>query len=334
MIKTTDWKFALMLIFAAWTIASPLEASELGGSRLRQLRVEELKPEGANEGAAFLARPVYLSLGADDLYIVDAQDCAVKIFSKTGRFKSALGRKGEGPGELNFPSGVCVLDGRFYVADKLNRRIQVLDGSGRSLGGFRLPFAPDKVLALAADTILVTRNPTGRPGPEKMLHIYDQAGGLVWDGLDAVVSGDPVYDTFRNMILVNAGAGGDFFVNFRSQDRSILHFNRDGRSLSKIGVDERCAFKPMTLPVKGPQKVLFGFCWASAYDGGRFYFLAPEYVQENDLGPGHSVYVLDGAGRLEDVIELPSKVVCIAVAAGRIYALDTEDALRIFRVLQ
>ena len=331
--KTLIWIITFMAVLGIRE-AAHAPAAAFTGSEMRRLRVEEMKPESAGEEAAFLARPVFLGVAADDLYVVDAQDCAVKIFSKTGRFKSAFGRKGAGPGEFNFPSGLSVLNGRIYVADKFNRRIQVLDRAGRSLGGFRLPFAPDKVLALSSAAILVTHNPTGRTGPEKMLNIYDGEGHPAWEGLEATASGDSLYDAFRNMILVNAAPGGGFFVTFKSQERTIMHFGHDGRLLSQIRVDERCTFKPMTLPVKGPQKVLLGFCWAGAYDRGRFYFLEPEVVHENDLGPGRTVIVLDEEGRLESTLDLPARVACIAVAADRLYAVDTEDALRIFRIVR
>ncbi len=281
---------------------------------------------------ACLGRPISLALDADHLYIVDAQDCAVKVFSKDGGFLKAVGRKGRGPGELSFPSGGDVCGDRLYIADKFNFRVQAFDRAGEPRGGFPVPFAPDKAWALTGETLLVTSDPTGRTAAEKMLHIYDVGGRLRWEGLEARASSDPVYDAFRNMILVCPGGGGDFFVLFRSGERNILHFAASGAFVGKIPVDERHAFQPMDLPFRGPNKRLLGFCWAAAWDRGFFYISAPAPVEGKDLGPGRLLSVLDREGRLTASIELPCPVHRFVVEGRRIYAIDDDGGLRIFEV--
>ncbi len=283
---------------------------------------------------ACLGRPIALALDADHLYIVDAQDCAVKIFSKDGEFHRAVGRKGRGPGELSFPSGVSVIGGRLYVADKFNARVQAFDRAGEPCGGFSTPFAPDKVLALTGETLLVTSSPTGRTAAEKMLHLYDFGGRLLWEGLEARTSSDPVFDAFVNMILVCPGEGGDFFVVFRSGERSILHFTASGALAGKILVDERHAFQPLDMPFRGPKKRLLGFCWAAAWDRGFFYISAPAPVEGKDLGPGRLLSVVDREGRLTASIELPCPVHRFVVEGRRIYAVDDDGGLRIFEVVR
>ena len=128
------------------------------GPPVRAVRVEELRLEPEPNEEAFLARPVFLAAEAGRVYVADGLDCAIKVFSEDGRFEASLGRKGQAPGEFSFPSGVSAHGGRLYVADKFNRRIQILDAAGHPLGGFPVPFFPDRVFALAPDRILVTRN--------------------------------------------------------------------------------------------------------------------------------------------------------------------------------
>lgn len=289
----------------------------------------------ANEAdEACLGRPIALALDADHLYIVDAQDCAVKIYSKGGEFHRAVGRKGRGPGELSFPSGVSVIGGRLYVADKFNYRVQTFDPTGEPRGGFSVPFAPDKAWGLTGETLLVTSTPTGRTADEKILHIYDVGGRLRWEGLEARASSDPVYDAFRNMILVCPGMGGDFFVVFRCGERSILHFAASGSLVGKILVDERHVFQPLDLPFQGPKKRLLGFCWAAAWDRGFFYISPPAPVEGKDLGPGRLLSVIDREGRLTASIELPCPVHRFIVEGKRIYAIDDDGGLRIFEVVR
>ncbi len=55
-------------------------------------------------------------------------------FSREGKFLSAWGKKGTGPGEFNLPHAVQVdRQGHIYVADRENNRIQVFDEQGRYL---------------------------------------------------------------------------------------------------------------------------------------------------------------------------------------------------------
>jgi len=283
---------------------------------------------------ACLGRPIALALDADHLYIVDAQDCAVKVFSKDGKFLRSVGRKGRGPGELSFPSGVSVIGGRLFVADKFNYRVQAFDRAGEPCGGFPVPFAPDKVWVLTGETLLVTSSPTGRTAAEKMLHLYDFGGRFRWEGLEARASSDPVFDAFVNMILVCPGEGGDFFVVFRSGERSILRFTASGALVGKIPVDERHAFQPLDLPFRGPKKRLLGFCWAAAWDRGLFYISAPAPVEGKDLGPGRRLSVVDRQGRLTASLELPCPVHRFVVEGTRLYAVDDDGGLRIFEVVR
>ena len=52
-------------------------------------------------------------------------------YSADGEFQFQWGTKGSGPGQLDLPHGIAVdADGRVYVADRANSRIQVFDGAG------------------------------------------------------------------------------------------------------------------------------------------------------------------------------------------------------------
>jgi len=321
-------------IVVAAALAFPPAVQETGRPAVENWRVVEVAAavNGADESC--LARPVALAVDKESVYIIDAQDCALKIFSRDGGFLKAAGRKGRGPGDFSFPAGVSVHRGRIFVADKFNFRTQVLDGEGRPAGGFSLPFAPDKIFALDSETLLVTSNPTGRPVAEKLLHIYDARGRLRWEGLEARSSSDPVFDTFMNMILVCPGAAGDFFVVFRSGERSILHFTGSGALAGRIPVDERHAFRPVNLPFPGPQKRLLGFCWAAAWDRELFYLLAPAPVEGRDLGPGKRLSVIDRNGRLTAAIDLPCPVHRFVIDGTRVFAIDDEGELRIFEVVR
>jgi len=321
-------------VLAALAVAFAAPRTRADGEDVARWKSVEIAvpPEDADE--AVLGRPAALALSADRIYIADSQDCAIKVFSKDGEFVRAFGRKGRGPGDLSFPSGVAIAGDRIYVADKLNRRIQVFDPDGGFRGGFPLTVAPDKVFVLASGALLVTTNPTGSGPGEKLLRLLEADGRPRWEGLEARVSADPVFDSFRNMILVCPGEEGGFIVVHRSGERTLLRFDGDGALLGEEPVDSRHAFTPMDIPFKGPVKRLLGFCWAAARDRGLIYLAAPEAVDGRDLGPGRRLSVVDGTGRLRAVVELARPVHRFAVDGDRIAAIDGEGALCLFEVVR
>ena len=295
-------------------------------------RAVELPVPAVDSDEAVLGRPLALAFDADRLYIADALDCAVKIFSKDGRFIRSFGEKGQGPGQLSFPSGVCVAGDAVAVADKLNLRIQLFDVRGGARGGFKLGFAPDRVIFIGEGRLAVTANPTGRKSGERLVHVFDLDGTPVWSGVEAKTTSDAVSDAFRNMILICPAETSGFYLIFRSGDRSIRRYAASGALAGAVPVDGRFVSKSVTVPTAGGPLKLAGFCWAAAADGGFLYLSAPELLDGRDLGPGRSIFVLDAEGRPRSIIDLPCPVHRFAVAGGRLFAIDEEGGLRIFEV--
>jgi 4-amino-4-deoxy-L-arabinose transferase-like glycosyltransferase/sugar lactone lactonase YvrE len=96
-----------------------------GGAKA-QVPQEQLFPEGAE-----LRVPP--PLPASEPVVVPTPPPAA-MGTRVVTFVNAWGDPGDGPGELDEPRGVAAsLDGRVYVADTGNARIQVFDGEGRFL---------------------------------------------------------------------------------------------------------------------------------------------------------------------------------------------------------
>ena len=70
-----------------------------------------------------------------EFYVSDGYgNSRVAKFSKEGGFLFEWGRKGDQPGEFDLPHGIALdSQGRVYVADRTNSRIQVFDGNGKFL---------------------------------------------------------------------------------------------------------------------------------------------------------------------------------------------------------
>jgi DNA-binding beta-propeller fold protein YncE len=79
-------------------------------------------------------RPTHVALAADgSLYITDGYgNTRVHRFTVDGRYLGSWGEPGTDPGQFNLPHNVGVdRQGRVYVADRENFRVQVFDAAGR-----------------------------------------------------------------------------------------------------------------------------------------------------------------------------------------------------------
>ncbi len=70
-----------------------------------------------------------------DLYVSDGYgNCRVHQFSPSGQLLRSWGTAGEGPGEFYLPHGIAVAaDGRVFVCDRENDRIQIFSPDGEYL---------------------------------------------------------------------------------------------------------------------------------------------------------------------------------------------------------
>lgn len=108
-----------------------------------------------------------------DVFIADGHaNSRVLKFSKDGKFISAWGKKGTGPGEFDVPHAIALDSaGRVFVGDRANNRIQIFDPNGKYITEWKhfgrptgLYINKDDVLFVADDESNPTRNPGFTPG--------------------------------------------------------------------------------------------------------------------------------------------------------------------------
>jgi sugar lactone lactonase YvrE len=84
-----------------------------------------------------LERPTGIAILAGRLYVVDPPRHQVVVMTTEGEVLSRWGARGEGPGQLNFPTGVALTpDGSVLVVDALNFRIARFSADGTWAGSF------------------------------------------------------------------------------------------------------------------------------------------------------------------------------------------------------
>lgn len=78
-----------------------------------------------------LERPAGLAIASDVLYVTDSQRHCVVSYNLGGGYLGQFGRRGNGLGELNFPTHIAAgSDGTLFVTDSMNGRIQVFTAKG------------------------------------------------------------------------------------------------------------------------------------------------------------------------------------------------------------
>jgi peptidylamidoglycolate lyase len=122
--------------------------------------------------ATHFNKPADIALARDgSVYVADGYgNNRIAKFTGDGKFLLDWGKKGTGPGEFDLPHSVSLdAEGRVYVADRSNARIQVFSGTGNFLSEFKSP-------------------ELGRPwsltiGPDNLLYVVD-GGDLKPTGRD------------------------------------------------------------------------------------------------------------------------------------------------------
>jgi hypothetical protein len=88
-----------------------------------------------------LRSPSQLALdGNNQLYVLDARESDVKVFDEQGHIKRVIGRMGQGPGELDAPSGLAIIGNELAVSSVTARRLAFFDvRDGRYVRMFIMP---------------------------------------------------------------------------------------------------------------------------------------------------------------------------------------------------
>jgi len=107
----------------------------------------------------------------------------ISKFSSDGTFIKSWGRPGPGPGELAIPHGLAFDgEGRLYVADRGNNRVQIFDQDGRFLDEYRQFGRPSDVFIDDDGLLYAIDSESGRlanPGWRKGVRIGRASDGEV-----------------------------------------------------------------------------------------------------------------------------------------------------------
>jgi NHL repeat len=191
-------------------------------------------------GAPPFNRPTGLCIGpTGDLYVSDGYgNCRVHRFAGDGSLIHSWGDPGRAEGQFYVPHAVwCHRDGRVFVADRENERIQIFDSEGRYLSEWADVQRPQGIFIDSDDTVYVAEGAWPRewqsqprgwltdPEPGR-ISIYDLDGNVLarWSQPDPTDEGyllSPhgiwVDDERSIYIATNVGTFGEIFGESRAE---------------------------------------------------------------------------------------------------------------------
>ncbi len=195
-----DGRRSLLLLGKKW---SPSETGVVG-----------MNPRTVKAAGPPFNHPTDVALGHDgSIYVSDGYGNArIHKFSPQGELLFSWGSPGSGPGEFCLPHGVSVDDeGRVYVADRENNRIQIFTGEGEFLTEWTDCSQPCQVVMDGKGAFYV---PELSP-PGGRVSIFDERGTLMarWE-----VGGQEPRVGAHGMCVT---PDGDLYVGFVTQGAPV-----------------------------------------------------------------------------------------------------------------
>ena len=73
-----------------------------------------------------------------NVYVLDAGNHRIQVFDRDGGFLRSIGRRGQGPGEMETPTSIVIAGGKIVVADRSTSRLSFWTADGTYLNGVAL----------------------------------------------------------------------------------------------------------------------------------------------------------------------------------------------------
>ena len=150
-----------------------------------------------------------------DGHMADTPVNRIMRFSKDGKFITAWGKRGKGPGEFDTPHSIAIDSrGRIFVADRSNGRMQIFDADGRFIDQWKQFGRPSGVFIDKNDAMYVAdsqSNSTQNPGFTRGIRVGSARDGKV-TALIPFVEPDPEKNNNAGVEGVTVDAKGNVFA--------------------------------------------------------------------------------------------------------------------------
>jgi len=128
---TTGWRGTIKKVDGITIVTNP-RSPMLGETAFS---IEETLSIGSKAGGKEYTFAEIADLGVDEeenIYVLDSRDALIKVFNNVGSYIRTIGRKGQGPGEMQRPTNLAMAPAnQILVNDRGARLLQVFGRDGR-----------------------------------------------------------------------------------------------------------------------------------------------------------------------------------------------------------
>ncbi len=196
---------------------------------------------GGNESGGESALSEIIDMAVDEegnIFVLDSKEACIRLFNETGGYLKTIGKKGQGPGEMQRPMNISITPRNEILVNDRGARILHIFGLGgehrRSLSLARMPsFSRPRV---DSQDNIVARSMTAAPGRARfVLAKFDPELNKLFDifSYEYELSGGKIYNVFPPQCFWAVGRN-DRIVWGYNDKYEIQVLDRDGRLLRTI----------------------------------------------------------------------------------------------------
>ncbi|MBD3413197.1 MAG: 6-bladed beta-propeller [Candidatus Aminicenantes bacterium] len=238
-------------------ITNPKKPSPPNNAQAKLILTEDLSIGGVEKQEEIFSETVLINVDENEnIYIADMKLNNIKVFDPSGGWIRTIGKQGQGPGELNMPTGIQITeDGNLMVEEVMNRRLSFFTPEGKFIKSVS---TADKT-SLTGLLIGPKGTMVGRElvvDQNKMFWTvkkYDSALKELFT-IDKVEFPNPLagkINPFELMIIFNLDANGNI-VYGTSKEYEIKFFNPQGMPIKSI----TRKYDPVKISEKDKEEIL------------------------------------------------------------------------------
>jgi len=253
-IKTSLVLLAFISIISCFLYASPQKVKTIDGVKyiingkkplplkntpVKMTLTEELSIGGDKKDEEVFSENIFITVDDEEnIFITDMKLNNLKVFDQSGTFIRTIGKQGQGPGELNMPTGIQITsNGELMVEEVLNRRLSFFTPDGEFI---RSLSTADKTsltgLIIGPDGTMVGRELVVKDNKmEWAVKKYDKDLNELFT-IDKIDFPNPIQgkiNPFELMIIFDIDSKGNIIYG-TSKEYEIKYINPDGKHIKSI----------------------------------------------------------------------------------------------------
>ena len=298
---------------------------------------EDLRIGGAEAKGEYSFNRI-LTLAVDtqeNIFVLDYKDSQIKVFDKTGRFLRTIGRKGQGPGELNGARSLSIdrTNGTLFVLELGGRRVSCFDAQGKFIKS--LPYKGDLPLTLALDSKGRIYIQEAVLSDKESSYIFkkftpDLASSAILIKAPTLISSTGGTDPFRPISTFAVDIKDHFIYSF-PKTYEIQIFDADGKPVRRILKE----YAPIEVTSAEIDEVKKDTPPGIKMDFGKFHAAFRKFFPDNEgcifvqtfektkIGKERVFDIFDADGRFMGTIPLTDSPILFRV--GHIYSLEEDE---------